>query len=63
MIRPSGRRIWFSNEYGKHGYWTENWAGNLPLFEHGVRLETRHNDGSKDYKDLIARLNDGPVWE
>jgi hypothetical protein len=63
IVRPSGRKLWFPAEYGKHGYWTQSWAGNFPLFEGGVKLQQWINDGSSDWKDLSERLKNGPVWE
>ena len=63
LVRSNGQKIWYPAEYGPNGYWTESWAGNLPPFEHGVRLEQRFNDGSADYKDMAARLKNEAVWE
>lgn len=63
IARDTGQKIWFHGEYKDAGYWTENWAGNLPPFEHGVTLIRRDNDGSKEWKDLAARVKAAPVWE
>lgn len=62
LHRANGNKIWFDGEYGPAGYWTQNHAGNLPVCEHGIRLETWEDDGSKEWKDLEARLAEGPVW-
>lgn len=62
MRRANGDKIWFYEEGGPAGYWTENHKGNLPVCEHGVRLETWEDDGSKEWKELEARLAEGPVW-
>jgi galactonate dehydratase len=64
IVRPTGQKIWYPGEFGKFGFWTECWAGNVPICEHGVRLETWANDGSKAWKDLKTRIvAHGPVWE
>ena len=38
-------------------------AGNDPAQEPGVRLEIREDDGSREWADLYARLQHGPVRE
>ncbi len=63
LNRANGNKIWFEGEYGSGGYWNQNLAGNLPVCEHGVRLEMWEDDGSKDWKDLESRLAIQPVWE
>ncbi|MCX5661572.1 MAG: enolase [Planctomycetota bacterium] len=64
ITRDSGVKTWYHGEYGKFGFWTESHAGNVPHFEHGVKLEQWKNDGSKEWKDLAKRTKeDGPVME
>jgi galactonate dehydratase len=63
IVRGNGDRVWFQGEFGPYGYWTESWAGNLFACEHGVRLETWKNDGSKEWRTLRERLRSGMVRE
>lgn len=63
ITRDNGRKIWFGSEYGPQGFWTHSWAGNLPIFEHGVRLHTWTNDGSAEFKEMQARVKIAPVWD
>lgn len=63
IVRDNGRKTWYHGEYGHRGYWNESWAGNVPMFEHGVRLHQWKNDGSKEWKDLQARTKIAPVME
>jgi galactonate dehydratase len=62
IVRPTGQKLWYPTEFGQYGYWTENWAGNVPLFDRGVRLEAWANDGSKEWREMKERLRSGPVW-
>lgn len=41
--------------------WDDCWAGNQPVQERGVRMETWKDDGSKEWADLYARAKDFPV--
>ena len=61
IVRESGDRVWYSGEYGNYGYWGQSWAGNVPMFERGVKLETHLDDGSKEWADLYKRVQTGPV--
>lgn len=64
IVRPSGQKIWYPGEYGPYGFWTQCWAGNVPICERGVRLDTWANDESKEWKAMKERiLSNGPVWE
>ncbi len=64
FVRPSGEKTWYASERDNGvGFWPDFLAGNQPLFEHGVRLETRPNDGSREWKDLAARTKKMPVRE
>lgn len=43
--------------------WEDFLAGNQPVQERGVRMEVRLDDGSKDWAELYARAERGPVLE
>ena len=57
----SGERVWYKGEMIPNGYWPDCAIGNQPICEHGVRLETWANDGSKEWSALAAKVADGPV--
>jgi galactonate dehydratase len=61
--RDNGQKIWFHGEYKDHGYWYQNWSGNLPPFERGVKLVRWDKDGSREWNDLAARVKVAPVWD
>lgn len=61
VVRPSGEKTWYNGEMTSGGYRQEALDGNVPLFERGVSLETWHNDGSKDWKQLAERVKVAPV--
>lgn len=61
IVRDSGVRTWYHGEYGQYGFWAESHAGNIPLFEHGVRLEQWLKDDSREWQELAARVKQGPV--
>jgi len=63
FVRPNGAKTWYASELGKNGYWHDFQAGNQPRFEHGVRLERWDDDGSKEWQELAARLQSGPLRE
>ncbi len=63
IVRDNGQKTWYEGEMTAHGYWPMAAKGNVPSFEHGVRLETWYNDGSKDWKKLAERVRRGPVSE
>ncbi|GDX41125.1 hypothetical protein LBMAG21_14170 [Armatimonadota bacterium] len=43
--------------------WDDCWAGNQPVQERGVRMETWKDDGSAEWADLYARATDFPVQD
>ena len=43
--------------------WEDFLAGNHPVQERGVRLEVRPDDGSKEWAELYARAQRGPVHD
>jgi L-alanine-DL-glutamate epimerase-like enolase superfamily enzyme len=63
IVRDNGTRTWYHGEYGACGFWQESSAGNMPLMEHGVRLEQWKNDGSIEWQEMAARTKLGPVME
>jgi L-alanine-DL-glutamate epimerase-like enolase superfamily enzyme len=58
VVRPNGQRTYYRHE---HQYRDDFLAGNQPVFEAGVTLETLPDDGSADWRDLRARVERGPV--
>lgn len=63
IVRDNGVRTWYRGEYGKCGFWEESRNGNMPLMEHGVRLEQWQNDGSTEWQKLAERTKVAPVME
>jgi L-alanine-DL-glutamate epimerase-like enolase superfamily enzyme len=61
FVRANGERTYYHGEYGKGGYWEDFLGGNQPLFERGVRLERIDDDGSREWADLYARVQQAPV--
>jgi galactonate dehydratase len=61
IVRPNGDRVWYESEFLPQGYWHQSLAGNIPVCERGVKLEQWTNDGSKEWKDLAARVKIAPV--
>ena len=59
VVWAGGRVVHFANM--KDHCWPHFKAGNDPAQEPGVRLEVWNDDGTKEWKDLHARLQDGPV--
>jgi hypothetical protein len=43
--------------------WPDFQKGNHPAQERGVRLEIWKDDGSKEWADLYARCECGPVYD
>jgi hypothetical protein len=41
--------------------WNDFQAGNQPVQERGARMEVRPDDGSREWSDLYARVEQGPV--
>ena len=60
VVYPSGVRWHFSSEQQRHEAF---YLGSVPGFVRGVRLETRPDDGSADFADLIRRCEKAPVLE
>jgi L-alanine-DL-glutamate epimerase-like enolase superfamily enzyme len=60
VVWPDGRRIHYAHA---QQYRLDFRAGNLPVFERGVWLEERDDDGSQDFADLYNRAQQGPVWD
>lgn len=42
--------------------WEDFLAGNHPVQERGVRFEVWNDDGSKEWADLYARVQQGPIY-
>ena len=61
VIWPGGRVLHFANM--RDHCWPHFMAGNDPAQEPGVRIEIRDDDGSKDWADLYARVQQAPVRE
>jgi L-alanine-DL-glutamate epimerase-like enolase superfamily enzyme len=61
FVRANGERTYYKGEYGKGGYWEDFLGGNQPLFERGVRLERIDDDGSREWAELYARVQQAPV--
>ena len=43
--------------------WDFFWAGSGPAQERGVTMRSRPDDGSKEWKALYSRCENGPVWD
>ncbi|RLT35737.1 MAG: enolase [Chloroflexi bacterium] len=57
---PNGRTRYYGNIMQ---CWTDAHNGNMPIHEHGARLEYVANDGSKDWDQLQARAqSEGPIF-
>jgi len=63
IVRDNGHKTWYHGEYGRYGFWDESHRGNLVPAEHGIRLHTWKNDGTKEWNDLKERALKGPVSE
>ena len=63
LVRPDGTRTWYPAPPPMlpNPYWDDFKAGNEPIGERGVRLETVPDDGSADWADMHRRLQHGPV--
>ena len=58
VIWPGGGRVHYTHaQQYRHDFR----AGNQPVFERGVRLEARDDDGSEDFADLYNRARQCPV--
>ena len=57
---PNGRSRYYGNIMQ---CWTDAHNGNMPIHEHGARLEYVQNDGSSDWDELQARAQrEGPIF-
>ena len=57
---PNGRTRYYGNIMQ---CWTDAHNGNMPIHEHGARLEYVQNDGSSDWDELQARAQrEGPIF-
>ena len=57
---PNGRTRYYGNIMQ---CWTDAHNGNMPIHEHGARLEYVQNDGSSDWDQLQSRAQvEGPVF-
>jgi len=59
VVWPGGRVVHFANM--RDQCWPHFQAGNDPAQEPGVRLEIWDDDGSPEWAELYARLENGPV--
>jgi L-alanine-DL-glutamate epimerase-like enolase superfamily enzyme len=59
VVWPGGRVVHYNNL--RQAAWNDGWAGNIPVQERGVTMETRLDDGSSDFAELFARTELGPV--
>jgi L-alanine-DL-glutamate epimerase-like enolase superfamily enzyme len=59
VVWPGGRVVHFANM--RDHCWPHFMAGNDPAQEPGVRLEIWNDDGSPEWTDLYARVQQGPV--
>jgi L-alanine-DL-glutamate epimerase-like enolase superfamily enzyme len=63
FVRPDGTRTYYPAPVPMepNPYWDDFKAGNEPIGERGVRLETIPDDGSAGWADLHRRLQSGPI--
>lgn len=61
VIWPDGRVRHYTDL--KNQLWVDGQAGNIPAQERGVRMDVRPDDGSKEWADLYARAEQGPVHD
>ncbi|HEX6972176.1 MAG TPA: enolase C-terminal domain-like protein [Limnochordia bacterium] len=55
---PSGATSYYTHA---QAYWDDFLAGRLPVFARGVRLEHVPDDGSREWRELRERANEGGV--
>lgn len=58
VIWPDGRRVHYAHAMQMYN---DFWVGNQPVFEPGVTLEWRDDDGSREFDDLLTRADQSPV--
>jgi hypothetical protein len=59
VVWPGGRVMHYAGM--RPQCWDDFWAGNQPAQERGVTMEVRADDGSKEWAELFARAQNGPV--
>jgi len=64
VIYADGRRTLYATALHSAASYNEDFlAGNEPIYERGVRMETIPNDGSKEFAELRVRALRAPVRE
>jgi L-alanine-DL-glutamate epimerase-like enolase superfamily enzyme len=58
VLRPNGERTYY---WGEDQYREDFLAGNQPVFERGVTLETYEDDGSPGWRETFERVKRAPV--
>jgi hypothetical protein len=58
VVWPGGRVMHYAT---MQQCWADFLAGNQPVQERGVKIETTLDDGSRDWAKLAARVEQGPV--
>jgi L-alanine-DL-glutamate epimerase-like enolase superfamily enzyme len=58
VVWPGGRVMHYAT---MQQCWADFLAGNQPVQERGVKIETTPDDGSRDWAKLYARVEQGPV--
>lgn len=58
VVWPEGRRVHYAHAMQMYN---DFWAGNQPVFEPGVTLTWREDDGSAEFDDLLKRADESPV--
>jgi L-alanine-DL-glutamate epimerase-like enolase superfamily enzyme len=59
VVWPGGRVVHYADM--RPQCWADCLAGSVPVQERGVTMEVRPDDGSKEWADLYARTERGPV--
>jgi len=64
VIWPDGQRTLYATALGSPASYNADFlAGNEPIYERGVRMETIPNDGSKEFAELRVRALKAPIRE
>jgi L-alanine-DL-glutamate epimerase-like enolase superfamily enzyme len=58
VVWPGGRVMQYAS---LRQCWNDCWAGNQPVQERGVTMEVRPDDGSREWAELYARLEQGSI--
>lgn len=58
VVWPGGRVMHYAS---LRQCWDDCWVGNQPAQERGATMEVHADDGSKEWADLYARVEQGPV--